>query len=255
MPAITVHNVSKCFRLETQQPFLAKELWRRVLQRPSRVEEHWALRDITFEVENGESVAVVGMNGSGKSTLLSLIAQTSYPTTGTVEVEGRIGPLLELGAGFHPDLTGRENVYLNGALLGLRREEIDAKFESIAAYADIGAHLDAPLHTYSTGMWGRLGFAVLAHIDPDVLIVDETLSVGDADFQRKCERTMRQQLARGMTMFLVSHSMETVRELCGRAILLHEGRIHAMGPTDDVLRAYDEVWHRHHFGDQDSGAS
>ena len=245
MPAIRVEHVSKCFKLIKQRPFLAKEILRRMFQLPSDIESYWALRDVSFEVERGESIAVIGVNGSGKSTLLSLIAQTSYPTEGTVTVDGRVGPLLELGAGFHPDLTGHENIYLNASLLGLSREEIDAKFEAIVDYADIGPFLDAPIATYSTGMKARLGFAVLAQIDPDILIVDEALSVGDGEFQQKCERTMRELLDKGTTMFLVSHDMRTILELCPRTIWLQGGRIRAMGRSQEIVDEYISTWHVH----------
>lgn len=238
MAAIRVTNVSKCYTVRRQRPFLAGELLRALLLRSSKKEEHWALRDINFEVQRGESIAVIGNNGSGKSTLLSLIARTSYPTTGTIEVHGRVGPMLELGAGFHPQLTGAENIFLNASLLGLPPEEIEEGYDSIVAYADIGTFIDAPLHTYSTGMTARLGFAVLAQMNPDVLIVDEALAVGDADFTKKCQRTMLGMLESGKTMFLVSHDMATVKDLCQRAIWIHEGRVRAQGDTDDVVEEY-----------------
>jgi len=243
MPAIQVEQVSKCFKLVTQRPFLAKEILRRIFQRPSDAENFWALEDVSFTVDKGESIAVIGVNGSGKSTLLSLIAQTSYPTRGVVRVKGRVGPLLELGAGFHPDLTGYENIFLNASLLGLSREEIEEKLASIVEYADIGPFLYSPISTYSTGMKARLGFAVLAHIDPDVLIVDEALSVGDGEFQQKCERTMRDLLARGTTLFLVSHDMTTVLDLCPRTIWLEKGRIRAMGESQKIVEDYLATWH------------
>ena len=245
MVAIRVSNVSKSYRVARQRPFLAKELLRAVLQRASSYEIHWALRDISLEVGHGESIGVIGTNGSGKSTLLSLIAKTSYPTSGTIEVHGRVGPMLELGAGFHPQLTGSENIYLNASLLGLSREEVEEKFQSIVDYADIGPFIEAPIHTYSTGMTARLGFAVLAHIDPDVLIVDEALSVGDAEFSQKCGRTMRGMLEAGKTMFLVSHDMRTVENLCQRTIWLHQGRIRALGETAGVIHEYVSTWHEH----------
>jgi ABC-type polysaccharide/polyol phosphate transport system ATPase subunit len=238
MTAIRVKDVSKCYRFARQRPFLAKEILRRILMRPSSVEQTWALRDVSFEVEEGESVAVVGANGSGKSTLLALIAKTSYPTSGAVEVEGRVGPLLELRAGFHPFLTGYENIYLNGSLLGLSREMVDERRESIIAYADIGPYIDAPLSTYSTGMVARLGFAVLAHIDPDILIVDEALSVGDGEFKQKCQKTMQEMRDRGTTMFLVSHDLRTVKQLCQRAIWLDHGRVRMQGPASEVVDEY-----------------
>ena len=245
MTAIRVSNVSKCYSVVRQRPFLAGELLRAILMRTSSREKHWALKDINFDVEQGESIAVIGTNGSGKSTLLSLIARTSYPTTGSIEVDGRVGPMLELGAGFHPQLTGAENIHLNASLLGLAPEEVHEKFASIVAYADIGTFIDAPIHTYSTGMTARLGFAVLAHIDPDVLIVDEALSVGDADFTQKCQRTMAGMLESGKTMFLVSHDMRTVKRLCRRTIWLHKGEIRAQGDTHEVVDEYLAKWTNH----------
>jgi lipopolysaccharide transport system ATP-binding protein len=245
MTAIRVSKVSKCYTVTRQRPFLAGELLRTILLRASSREKHWALKDINFDVEQGESIAVIGNNGSGKSTLLSLIAQTSYPTTGSIEVHGRVGPMLELGAGFHPQLTGAENIHLNASLLGLPPEEVQEKFASIVAYADIGPFIDAPIHTYSTGMTARLGFAVLAHIDPDVLIVDEALSVGDADFTQKCQRTMTRMLESGKTMFLVSHDMRTVKRLCKRTIWLHKGEIRAHGDTHEVVDEYLAQWADH----------
>jgi lipopolysaccharide transport system ATP-binding protein len=238
MPSISVKNVSKCFQLRRHRTFLMHDLLHRVLLRRRPMDEHWALEDISFSVEDGESVGVIGANGSGKSTLLSLIAKTSYPTTGTVEVEGRVGPMLELGAGFHYSLTGRENIVLNAALLGLSREETEAKLPSIIDYAGVGDYLDAPFHTYSTGMMARLGFAVLAHVEPDILLIDEAFAVGDQEFQNKCRLTMRGLLARGTTMFLVSHNMSMVQELCQRAIWIHHGRIMEMGPAPAVVEQY-----------------
>lgn len=203
------------------------------------VEEHWALRDISFDVDPGETVAVIGANGSGKSTLLALVARTSYPTKGTIETKGRIGPLLELGAGFHHNLTGLENIHLNAALLGLTDEQTAERLQPIIDYAGVGNFLDAPLHTYSTGMVARLGFAVLAHIDPDILLVDEALSVGDQEFQEKCRRTMLDLVhEKGTTMFLVSHDMAMVQKFCSRAVWIHRGKIMEMGSCKDVVEQY-----------------
>jgi len=241
--AIRFESVSKSFRVAHQRPFLAREIVRRILQRPATVEVHQALRAISFRVEQGESMGVIGTNGSGKSTLLSLIAGTSYATSGTVEVHGRVGPLLELGAGFHPDLTGLENIYLNASLLGLSREQVDQRLESIVEYSGIREFIDAPIQTYSTGMKARLGFAVIAHVEPDVLLVDEALSVGDAQFQGKCERTLEDFRRAGKTLFLVSHSLPTVQALCTRALWLHRGTIRADGPAAEVCERYLEFWH------------
>ena len=196
------------------------------------------MRDINLEVGPGEAVGVIGANGSGKSTLLSLVAGTAYPTTGYVTVEGRIGPLLELGAGFHPDLTGYENIFLNASLLGLRREQVEENLDSIIEFSGIREFIDAPIRTYSTGMAARLGFAVIAHSDPEILLVDEVLSVGDAQFQVRCEETIERFLANGTTMLLVSHNLVTVERLCQRVVWLDRGRMREHGPTTDILARY-----------------
>jgi lipopolysaccharide transport system ATP-binding protein len=236
--AIRLQEVSKSFRVVRQPPFLAKTLFRALLRRSPPTEVHWALRDVSFTVRNGEGVGVIGRNGSGKSTLLSLIARTSYPTSGTVHVHGRVGPLLELGAGFAPELTGLENIYLNASLLGLQRAEVDARLDSIIAYAGLGEFVYSPLSTYSTGMGARLGFAVIAHIDPEILLIDEALSVGDHDFQMKCMDTMTGFKKRGKTMFLVTHDMPMVLRMCERAIWMDKGRIAAIGPSAEVVAKY-----------------
>ena len=238
--AIRFDGVSKEFRLHQQQPFLARELMRILMQKPSTVEVHRALHDLSFEVHAGEAVGVIGRNGAGKSTLLSLIAQTAYPTSGTVEVHGRVGPLLELGAGFHADLTGHENVYLNGLLLGLTRRQVDERFDAIAAYAEIGKFMDAPVSSYSTGMRARLGFAVVAHVDPEILLLDEILGVGDQEFFVKCRQTLDQFRAKGKTLFFVSHSLADVETLCDRALWIDAGRLRASGPPAEIIAQYLE---------------
>ena len=235
---IRLENVSKAYRLVKQKPFLAKEIFRRILQRPSSVERHWALRDVSFEIEQGQSVGVIGTNGSGKSTLLSLIAKTSYPTTGTVTVEGRVGPLLELGAGFQPELTGFENIFLNSALLGLSKEDVEANLESVIDYSGLKEFIHSPISTYSTGMAARLGFAVIAHIEPDILLIDEILAVGDAEFQAKCQETMRAFVERGTTLFLVSHNLQSVEKICSRAIWIDDGKMKAIGDAAGVIELY-----------------
>lgn len=236
--AIEFRKVCKRFKVTQQRPYLARELLRILLQRPSKVREHEALHDVSFCIKNGESVGVVGHNGAGKSTLLSFMAQTGYPTSGSVDVNGRVGPLLELGAGFHPDLTGAENVRLNGMLLGLQRHEVGERFDAIARYADIGEFLDSPLRTYSTGMRARLGFAVVAHIDPDILLLDEVLGVGDQDFRDRCAQTLSEFRERGRTLVLVSHSPASIRQLCQRVIWIDRGRLRMDGPCDEVLSEY-----------------
>lgn len=206
--------------------------------------EFWALRDISFEIARGEAFGVVGRNGSGKSTLLQLITGTLAPTTGTVQTRGRIAALLELGSGFNPDFTGRENVFLNARLLGLTQEETEARFDRIASFADIGAHLDQPVKTYSSGMLVRLAFAVQVQIEPDILIVDEALAVGDALFQKRCFARIEKLRADGVTLLFVSHDQESVRTLTNRAILLKQGRAVDLGPSSQVLLAYRRLLHQ-----------
>lgn len=236
--AIRLSEVSKCYRILRQQPFLAKTLFRALSRRSPPPELHWALREVSFEIGEGECVGVLGKNGSGKSTLLSLLARTSRPTYGKVEVRGRIGPLLELGAGFAAELTGLENIYLNASLLGLQRAEVDARLESIIDYAELGDFVYSPLSTYSTGMRARLGFAVVAHVDADVLLIDEALSVGDQAFQDKCTATMAEFQRRGTTMVLVTHDMPLIERMCSRAIWLDGGRVAAIGPSAEIVASY-----------------
>src|SRR5688572_1669761 len=205
--------------------------------------DFWALRDVSFEVEKGSALGVLGRNGSGKSTLLQCITGTLAPTTGSIRVYGRVAALLELGSGFDPEFTGRENVYLNGALLGLSREEMDQRFDAIAAFADIGAFLDHPVKTYSSGMLLRLAFAVQVQVEPDVLIVDEALAVGDALFQKRCFERMNKLRESGVTLLFVSHDQEAVRTLTDEAILLRDGRVRAAGPSADVILEYRRQIH------------
>ncbi len=198
----------------------------------------WALRDISFDVHAGEVIGIVGHNGAGKSTLLKILSRITEPTEGFAEVHGRVGALLEIGTGFHPELTGRENVYLNAAILGMRREEIDRKFDEIVAFAEVEKFIDTPVKHYSSGMGVRLGFAVAAHVDPEILIVDEVLSVGDAAFQRKCLGKMSSVTETGRTVLFVSHNMDAVQRLCTRCIMLDKGQVVADGDTQDVISQY-----------------
>lgn len=200
--------------------------------------EFWALRNISFEIKRGEAVAIVGRNGSGKSTLLQIICGTLSPTSGTVDTSGNIAALLELGSGFNPEFTGRENVYLNGNILGLDEKRIDELFDQITAFADIGDHVDQPVKTYSSGMLVRLAFAVQVHLSPDILVIDEALSVGDQFFQAKCYSAIRSMMDDGCTVFFVSHSATTVKALCNRAILLDSGNLALDGPASKVLDHY-----------------
>lgn len=206
---------------------------------PARQETGYqALHDINFEVHAGESVGVIGRNGAGKSTLLQILTGTLQPTEGIVGVQGRVSALLELGAGFNPDFTGRENVFLTGAVLGMSRVEVQRKFKTIVDFADIGEFIDHPVRTYSSGMLVRLAFALQVHVDPDILIVDEALSVGDIFFQQKCINKIREILSRGVTLFFVSHGLNSVKSLCARAIYLDHGRMIADGPADEVCDQY-----------------
>jgi lipopolysaccharide transport system ATP-binding protein len=206
------------------------------------VEEFWALQDVNFEVQRGEVMGIIGRNGAGKSTLLKLLSRITEPTRGRIELRGRVAALLEVGTGFHPELTGRENIFLNGAILGMSRNEIRAKFDAIVAFAEVERFLDTPVKRYSSGMYVRLAFAVAAHLEPDILIVDEVLAVGDAAFQRKCLGKM-QEVARneGRTVLLVSHQLGQISQLARRCLLLDQGRARAYGPTAEVLRTYFAV--------------
>jgi lipopolysaccharide transport system ATP-binding protein len=219
---------------------LATAPWRRLRSGPTagRDEDFWALRDVEFEIQSGEAVGIIGRNGAGKSTLLKILSRITKPTTGQVELRGRVGSLLEVGTGFHPELTGRENVYLNGAVLGMTRREIDRKFDEIVAFAEVEQFLETPVKRYSSGMYVRLAFAVAAHLEPEILIVDEVLAVGDLEFQRKCRGKMSQVAHSGRTVLFVSHHMPSIELLCTQVILLERGQLAAAGPVSDVVREY-----------------
>lgn len=241
--AIKVENLSKCYHIydrpqDRLKQYIVPRLQRLVGRQPKNYfREFWALRDVSFEVKKGETVGIIGRNGSGKSTLLQIICGTLTPTSGMVETRGRVAALLELGSGFNPEFTGRENVYMNGAVLGLSKEEIDARFDDIAAFADIGQFIDQPVKTYSSGMYVRLAFAVIAHVDADILVVDEALSVGDAVFTQKCMRFIRTFKERG-TLLFVSHDMGSVQNLCKSAIWLDSGKVKQIGISKNVSRMY-----------------
>jgi lipopolysaccharide transport system ATP-binding protein len=198
----------------------------------------WALRDVSLRIEQGQVVGLIGPNGAGKSTLLKLMARITRPTTGRIVLHGRVGTLLEVGTGFHPDLTGRENIYLNGSILGLTRREIAARFDDIVEFAEVARFIDTPVKRFSSGMYVRLAFAVAAHLDPEILLVDEVLSVGDEEFQRKCIGALRAAASGGRTVVFVSHNMEAVRSLCSHAYLMESGGVIMDGPSDVVVRRY-----------------
>jgi len=239
--AIEVEDVSKRFRIYHERHYSLKE---RVINLGRRrpPEDFWALEDVSFDVQEGETVGLLGHNGSGKSTLLKCIGGILRPTTGEIRTRGRVASLLELGAGFHPDLTGRENVFMQGAIMGMRRAEIISKFDEIVDFAGVGEFIDTPVKRYSSGMNARLGFAVAAHLDPEVLLIDEVLSVGDHAFQRKCVDRILRFKASGCTIVLVSHDTTLVAELCDEALWLDHGRLAAMGPAEGIVRRYiDDV--------------
>jgi lipopolysaccharide transport system ATP-binding protein len=208
---------------------------------PLSEREFWALRDISFTVERGEAVAFIGHNGAGKSTLLKLLSGVMQPTSGRLQANGRLSALIDVGAGFHPDLTGRENVFLNGVILGMSRRAIAEKFDSIVEFAGLGEFIDTPVKRYSSGMFARLGFSVAAHVDPEILIVDEVLSVGDHAFQRRCMAKMHEILQRGTTVLFVSHNLHAVVELCPRCVMLSKGQVIVDGPTERVVATYTQA--------------
>ncbi len=245
--AISVQDVSKCFYTYEKPSDRLKQSIVPRLQRflgdkvTSYGKEFWALRNVSFDVQKGETVGIVGRNGSGKSTLLQIICGTLMPTTGQIATQGRIAALLELGSGFNPEFSGRENVYLNGAVLGLSKDEIDDRFDAIAGFADIGEFIDQPVKAYSSGMAVRLAFAVQAQVDPEILIVDEALSVGDARFQAKCFERLRQLKENGTSILLVTHASEQVVTHCNRAILLDRSRVEMIGSSRPVVNRYLDI--------------
>lgn len=233
--AISLKNVSKCFQKYAHPVDRLKEI---LLPGKSRTSQFWALRDINLEIKKGQTVGIVGRNGSGKSTLLQIIVGTLTPTTGEVVIRGRVSALLELGSGFNPEFTGRQNVFFNARLLGLSQQEIDNKFDEIAAFADIGSFIEQPVKTYSSGMFVRLAFAVAVNVEPEILIVDEALAVGDIVFQHRCMRRMRSLMDSGVTTLFVSHDSGAIKTLCNSAIMINEGKIEGNGTPNDVIIKY-----------------
>lgn len=236
--AITIQNVSKCFKRYRHPVDRLKEL---LFPGKTRADEFWALRDINLEIPKGKTLGIVGANGSGKSTLLQIIVGTLAPTTGQINVQGRISALLELGSGFNPEFTGRQNIFFNGQLLGLTQKQIEAKYDDIVGFADIGDFIDRPVKTYSSGMFVRLAFAVATSVEPDILVVDEALAVGDEAFQRKCYARLEKIQDRGGTILFVSHSAGTVIELCDSAILMSEGELLLSSTPKFVIDKYHKL--------------
>ena len=253
-PVIVVQNLSKKFRItpgdrvrihyDTLRESLvraAKAPFRRRNRVPGG-DTIWALNDVSFEVMAGEVIGIIGSNGAGKSTLLSILSRIIEPTSGRAKIYGRVASLLEVGTGFHPDLSGRENIYLNGAVLGMKRREIAARFDEIVTFAEMEPFLDTAVKKYSSGMYVRLAFAVAAHLDPEILIVDEVLAVGDVSFQQRCLGKMNDVIRDGRTVLFVSHNTAMITHLCERAVLLHQGRVQMIGPALDVVAHYTAPW-------------
>ena len=235
---ITADHVSMRFNLAEEKTDTLKEYLLKTVTGKLRFNEFYALKDISFSVEKGEAVALIGMNGSGKSTLLKIIAGVLYPSSGSIRVNGTIAPLIELGAGFDMDLTARENIFLNGAVLGFDREFMGQKFQEIMDFSELWEFVDVPVKNFSSGMIARLGFSIATITRADLLIVDEVLAVGDFKFQEKCQAKMRKMLDEGTTLLFVSHNIQQVEELCGRAIWLRDGKIYRDGPTAQVCPEY-----------------
>ena len=263
-PSISVRNLSKCYKLGViSRQTLVDEVrywWSKVRGRDprehftkightatealrieaenARDDRFWALKDVSFDVQPGEVIGIIGRNGAGKSTLLKILTRITEPTSGEAIINGHVGSLLEVGTGFHPELTGRENIYMNGTILGMKKREIDARFDEIVAFSEIEKFLDTPVKRYSSGMYVRLAFAIAAHLEPEILVIDEVLAVGDADFQKKCLGKMGEISKEGRTVLFVSHNMGSVESLCNRSILIQEGIIVEDGLTQDVINSY-----------------
>jgi len=240
---LTFDHVSKKYRIY-REPGAASggpAALRKVQRLWSGWQDFWALRDVSFEVERGEALGIIGQNGAGKSTILKLLYNITTPTKGEIRINGRLAALIEVASGFHPELTGRENIYLNGALLGMKRREIAAKLDSIVDFAGVAAFIDTPVKRYSSGMYLRLGFAIAAHLDPDILLLDEVLAVGDADFQAKCIARINQLKNGGTTIVFVSHNLSAVESLCDRVFLLRQGEVYKSGPARQVISDYEKM--------------
>jgi lipopolysaccharide transport system ATP-binding protein len=265
-PAVRIEHLSKRYRIGAMRPdyHTVRDRLAGMFRRstaPPESREIWALRDIDFEIGQGEALGLIGHNGAGKSTLLKILSRITEPTEGRAVLHGRVASLLEVGTGFHPELTGRENVFLNGAILGMTREEIRRNFDAIVAFAEIEKFLDTPVKRYSSGMYVRLAFAVAAHLTPEILLIDEVLAVGDADFQRRCLGRMNEVARSGRTVVFVSHNLSSIENLCPRSVLMSGGRVAAAGPTKDVLGRYlsqsasTAMWDLRGFADREGTGS
>jgi ABC-type polysaccharide/polyol phosphate transport system ATPase subunit len=240
---ICFQNVVQRFRLIQERPDTLREAFAHLFRNRVSYHDFEALKGISFKIGEGETTAIIGRNGSGKSTILKIIAGVYRPTAGIVKVSGKVSALIELGAGFHPDLTGRENIILSGLLLGLSRQEIRSREQQILDFAELGDFIDSPVKQYSSGMYARLGFAVATEVDPDILLIDEILAVGDASFQEKCLARIDDFRHRGKTIVFVSHNLSAVRQLCPRALMIDAGALLADGPADELVARYEELMH------------
>lgn len=243
MPIVSVKNISLKFKMEQNRANSLKEFCVRWLKRDLKSEDFWALTDVSFDVEKGDVIGIIGHNGAGKSTLLKVISGIMKPTKGTIEAHGNIVPMLELGSGFDMELSGRENIYLNGAILGYSEEFLNEKYDEIVAFSELGNFIEAPLRTYSSGMLARLAFSVACIVEPEILIVDEILSVGDADFQEKSRARMMDLMTDGTTVFFVSHSLKQIRQMCNKVVWLEHGKIQAIGKTGEICDKYEGAKH------------
>jgi ABC-type polysaccharide/polyol phosphate transport system ATPase subunit len=235
-PIIELNNVSIVYNKPSERIKSIKEYAIRRLQRKVTYDKFWALKDMSFEVYEGDVLGVIGRNGAGKSTLLKVIARVLKPTTGRIQIRGRVSPLLELGAGFDKELTGRENIYLNGAILGYKKPDITKRFERIVSFAGLEEFVDVPIRNYSSGMVARLGFSIATDVQPEILILDEVLSVGDAEFQNKSSERIKRYRENGTTVLLVTHSFDAIKAICNRAIWLKHGQLYGQGPVDEVVK-------------------
>lgn len=249
IPIIEVKDLSKVYQINHDPKAsygslredalkMVKKPFRVIRKSEAKREEFWALKDVNFTVNRGEVVGIIGRNGAGKSTLLKILSRITYPTSGKAILNGRVASLLEVGTGFHPELTGRENIFLNGAILGMSRKEIERKFNDIVAFSEVEKFLDTPVKYYSSGMYVRLAFAVAAHLDPEILIIDEVLSVGDAQFQKKSLGKMQETARSGRTVIFVSHNMSSIKQLCSRALWIDKGQVRSFGPVEEVVENY-----------------
>lgn len=237
---VRLEDISLKFNIDHNRVASLKEFFVRWLKRDLKHEEFWALKHVSFDVEKGDVIGIIGHNGAGKSTLLKVISGIMKPTEGKVQTNGNIVPMLELGSGFDMELSGRENIFLNGAILGYTEKFLNSKYDEIVQFSELGDFIEAPIRTYSSGMLARLAFSVACVVEPEILIVDEILSVGDADFQEKSRRRMMELMTGGTTVFFVSHSLKQIREMCNKVVWLEHGRVQAFGATEEICNCYEE---------------